>query len=320
MVSVNISYFDEQQGPTSLYSIPSIDPEVEDKVASFIDSLYSEGWTEFSMEGFYSQSYFFEIPSPIARGKKELILVSVIRDRSEDKIVSREIILEAVNKIKAQDKVYYAFHDSHNKFYNQAEYQNANKKLEKIMGELFDKINITIQEQKSGTIIVMGLDKAGKTTLIRTFKENLFSPSSKPTLGFQILKIALGNLDLLVVDAPGHRNLRDRWWSFKNKVNAIIYVVDIAESLDRMDESQTVFKEMLENFYSERKDIPLLIIGNKVDLVEKNINKEFVLNHLVENFTPHLDISPFYFELMSSKTGEGIQKGFRWLIGEIIKL
>ncbi len=289
-------------------------------MASFLDSVNNECWSEFTAESQYSYSYYFEIQSPIARGKKEMLLLSVLLDKNERTEIPKELVLETVDWIKNEDKFYYAFHSKQSKFHDPVEYQSAIRKLENKMGELLDKINKTIKESKSGSVIIFGLDKAGKTTLINTFKEHVFSPAAKPTLGFQILKIAIGNLDLKVIDAPGQKNLRDRWWNFQTNINGIIFVVDISDQPQRKQEAKEIFDELLHKLYNSEKEIPLLIIANKTDILGPEIDKKLILKQFKEDFAPNENVLIFHHELMSAKTGEGIQRGFRWLFGELIKV
>ncbi len=320
MVSINLSYFDTHEGPKSLLSIPAIDSCIEDRVVSFLDSVHKECWSEFTAENLYSNSYYFEINSPIARGKKEMLLLSILLDKNERFEIPKDLVLDTVDWIKNEAKIYFAFHSKKSKHHDPAEYSAAIRKLEVKLGDLLDSINKAIRESKSGSVIIFGLDKAGKTTLINSFKEHVFSPAAKPTLGFQILKLAIGNLDLKIIDAPGQKNLRDRWWNFQNNINGIIFVVDISDPPQRKQEAKKIFEEMLQRLYSSEKEIPLLIIANKADMLALDVDRKTVLKHFKEDFAPNEKVIIFHHEIMSAKSGEGIQRGFRWLFGELVKV
>ena len=301
-----------------MLSIPELETNIEERIASFLDSITSECWSEFCVENQYSYSYYFEISSPIARGKKELLLLSVVLDRSDRAEIPREKVIQMIDWIKKEDKIFYAFHGKNSKYYAPQEHVNAIQKLEQKIGELLDHINFAIKEQKAGTIIIFGLDKAGKTTLINSFKERIFSPAVKPTLGFQILKMAIGNLDLKVIDAPGQKSLRERWWNFQTNINGITFVVDISDNSNRLIEAKEIFQELMNRFYSNENEIPLLIIANKIDVLESQIDKIQLLEKFKKEFELNSNVHIYHHELMSAKTGEGIQKGFRWLFGELI--
>ena len=91
------------------------------------------------------------------------------------------------------------------------------------------------------------------------------------------------------------------------------WLVEIAQKF------QNEFENVLSFYYSgeiggNAKLIPLLVLGNKIDLVEDL--SPYFLNELFFSLPSHVVVKYGY---TSAKTGEGIKKNFAWLIGEMIK-
>ena len=64
--------------------------------------------------------------------------------------------------------------------------------------------------KKNATLVVLGLDNAGKTTLLYKLKNgtiNTFSPTERP----QVDEIDLGNIRFKAWDLGGHDQVRNIW-------------------------------------------------------------------------------------------------------------
>ena len=116
--------------------------------------------------------------------------------------------------------------------------------------------------QKKCTVVLLGLDNAGKTTFLHRLKEDRMTIHD-PTLYAHSEEIKLGNLLFKIVDVGGHKAMRKIWKNFYMNTDAIIFIVDAADS-QRINE----VKEELNNILVETnaKSIPILIMGNKIDM------------------------------------------------------
>lgn len=120
--------------------------------------------------------------------------------------------------------------------------------------------------KKNAKIIFVGLDDAGKTTLMSVLKYGTVSPFD-PTIHPHAQNLEIGNLKVQSVDLGGHKTMRKVWRDFLIKVDAIVYVVDAANS-KRFDESREEFQNVLGAFTDPNQPKPpVLILGNKVDKV-----------------------------------------------------
>ena len=114
---------------------------------------------------------------------------------------------------------------------------------------------------KSGRIIFLGLDDAGKSTLLRVLKDGRLSQMN-PTLHAHVEKLTVGNIHIVAIDIGGHKVVRKTWRHYFAQLDAIVYLVDVSDPV-RFKES----REELENILNsdEIKGIPIAIIGNKID-------------------------------------------------------
>lgn len=177
-----------------------------------------------------------------------------------------------------------------------------------------------VVQLKSGRVLVLGLDQAGKTSLLRTFKEGeTFSDTEQPTLGIDIVKLVLKEITLLAYDVGGQRAFRQQWVTTLRNPNAIIYVIDIAEKkYARVKESREEFMKVRDFVKMHKLACPVLIVGNKLDKVP-DVEPEAKIQDLSKQLKLHkLKGVPQKVFLTSAKTGKGVVKAFQWLISEII--
>jgi small GTP-binding protein len=116
-----------------------------------------------------------------------------------------------------------------------------------------------------------GIDEVGKTSLTRRlktgqFNDNFFTPTRKFNIEYLQKKEGL----LSWWDMPGQALFRKKWLIGLQDSNIIVYMIDIANQL-RFEESKKEFWDIITR--NGIKDIPLLILGNKVDLIN-NLNHD----------------------------------------------
>jgi small GTP-binding protein len=176
------------------------------------------------------------------------------------------------------------------------------------------------QQNLANRIYILGLQKVGKTTLLKRFQNDSFSANEKPTLGTKLTKILFDNSDFVFHDLGGQAALRKNWFSSKKPPNAIIYVVDVTSDKEYLKTALIEFRNVLKFYFSDvsmySNEIfpPLLLLGNKMD-VNEEISPYFMKEHFAM-LPKKLNIS---MGLCSAKTGEGVRDKFKWLLGELVK-
>ncbi|KAK2542508.1 Arl4a [Columba livia] len=116
-------------------------------------------------------------------------------------------------------------------------------------------------------IVILGLDSAGKTTVLYRLQFNEFV-NTVPTKGFNTekIKVTLGNSKTVTFhfwDVGGQEKLRPLWKSYTRCTDGIVFVVDSVD-VERMEEAKTELHKITR--ISENQGVPVLIIANKQDL------------------------------------------------------
>ena len=87
--------------------------------------------------------------------------------------------------------------------------------------------------QRDVKILMVGLDAAGKTTILYQLKlGELVTPI--PTIGFNVEEMNYKNLKLTMWDVGGQKRLIELWNHYFPNNDAIIYVVDSSDT-ERME-------------------------------------------------------------------------------------
>ncbi|MFW9773624.1 MAG: ADP-ribosylation factor-like protein [Candidatus Thorarchaeota archaeon] len=142
--------------------------------------------------------------------------------------------------------------------------------------EILEKYSETIVQpiNKFTKVFLSGIDEVGKSSLIRRLKtgqfdDNFFTPTRK----FDIEYIQRQNNVLAFWDIPGQISFREKWLKGIQDSNILVYMIDIANQLRFKESKEEFWKVISEETTAE---IPILILGNKIDLINdsKNNNQE----------------------------------------------
>ncbi|MFM7850683.1 MAG: ADP-ribosylation factor-like protein, partial [Flammeovirgaceae bacterium] len=160
---------------------------------------------------------------------------------------------------------------------------------------------------------ILGLQNAGKTTLVNLLANNKFDEDTIPTIGFNFRKLQKGKVEFKLWDLGknliylgGQPRFRDSWEKYCRTADAIVYVVDSSD-IGNLDISKVQLHALLSNTTLE--NIPLLVLGNKCDLVE---------SLTVQQVIERLDLNSIKDRLVacysiSCKNGDNIDNVLKWL-------
>ena len=162
--------------------------------------------------------------------------------------------------------------------------------------------------RKQGTILLLGLDNAGKTTLLYLLKDGTIS-NYVPTTRPNIKTVQIGGLELKAWDLGGHRNVRSMWYDYYSRCDALIFMIDSAD-IDRFTESKEELDLLLRE--PELKDIPFLILGNKCDLKNAVSGEKLSSNFEINKMARHVNL--FSVSLLDRT---GYEEAFKWL-GDVL--
>ncbi|KAN0063333.1 hypothetical protein ACQY0O_004499 [Thecaphora frezii] len=97
------------------------------------------------------------------------------------------------------------------------------------IGSLFSSLFLYLRSllfSKHLEICVVGLQAAGKTSLVNLLSSGQFADEMVPTVGFNMRKIRSGNTTIKVWDIGGQPRFRSMWERYCRGVSAILFVVD----------------------------------------------------------------------------------------------
>ena len=114
---------------------------------------------------------------------------------------------------------------------------------------------------KRANLVFLGLDNAGKTTLLHMLKTEKVT-QTKPTYHPCSEELKMGNIRLNTFDLGGHESARKIWKDYFPAVDGIIFLVDSADP-DRFAEAQKELEEVCSTPQLDK--MPIAILGNKVD-------------------------------------------------------
>src|SRR3990167_2717895 len=118
------------------------------------------------------------------------------------------------------------------------------------------------QKECEVRILILGLDNAGKTTIVKKLKgEDVNSIS--PTLGFNIETLEFGGINLNIWDIGVQTSLRAYWKNFFEETDGLVWVVDSNDKMrltDCKNEMQKILKQ------EKLSGATLLVFCNKQDV------------------------------------------------------
>ncbi|KAJ2339807.1 Arf GTPase arf1, partial [Coemansia sp. RSA 2673] len=116
--------------------------------------------------------------------------------------------------------------------------------------------------KKEMRILMVGLDAAGKTTILYKLKLGEIV-TTIPTIGFNVETVEYKNISFTVWDVGGQDKIRPLWRHYFQNTQGIIFVVD-SNDRDRVSEAREELQRMLNE--DELRNANLLVFANKQDL------------------------------------------------------
>ncbi|KAF5239036.1 hypothetical protein FAUST_5188 [Fusarium austroamericanum] len=192
------------------------------------------------------------------------------------------------------------------------------------MGLAFSKLFDRLWGKKEMRILMVGLDAAGKTTILYKLKLGEIV-TTIPTIGFNVETVEYKNIQFTVWDVGGQDKIRPLWRHYFQNTQGIIFVVD-SNDRDRIVEAREELQRMLNE--DELRDAILLVFANKQDLPNAmnaaEITDKLGLHSLRQRaWFDHMLIwylfSQQYIQSTCATSGDGLYEGLEWLANTLRK-
>ncbi|XP_020779141.2 ADP-ribosylation factor-like protein 9 [Boleophthalmus pectinirostris] len=109
-------------------------------------------------------------------------------------------------------------------------------------------------------VLVLGLDGAGKTSLLHSFTNSWSGEEPQPTQGLNAVSISREDLSIEFLEIGGSVELRQYWLKYMPKALMLVYVVDASNP-----QLFPLAKSHLHEILVTEPHLPLMVLANKQD-------------------------------------------------------
>lgn len=163
---------------------------------------------------------------------------------------------------------------------------------------------------KQVRILMVGLDAAGKTTILYKLKLGEIV-TTIPTIGFNVETVEYKNINFTVWDIGGQDKIRPLWRHYFQNTQGLIFVVDSSDKA-RIDEASKELRNMLVE--PELADAVLLVFANKQDLPGSMVATEIVDKLHLSSIRQR----KWFIQSTCATQGYGLYEGLDWLSTQLL--
>ncbi|RCV39873.1 hypothetical protein SETIT_9G005300v2 [Setaria italica] len=176
------------------------------------------------------------------------------------------------------------------------------------MGRLLG-LSYRLTKQLQARILMLGLDAAGKTTILYRLKTGeLATSTTVATVAFNIETIEYKSISFTFWDVGGSAPNRPLWKYYFQDTQGIVFVVDSSDR-DRVRLARDELNALLNE--EELRDAALLVFANKQDLPNAMTAAE-----MAEELGLHRSLGTrrrWHIQSARATSGEGLYEGLDWL-------
>ena len=162
-------------------------------------------------------------------------------------------------------------------------------------------------------LLIIGDSMVGKTSILSQYSSKAFNENYLATVGLDFFtKDEIINdkmIRIKIWDKAGQERYKALTRCFFQKAQGVIIVFDVTNQKTFSD-LQYWIESMNSHLYDDIDSIPVIIIGNKIDLPKRIVTKE-----IAEQYAKEKNYN--YYET-SAKTGDGIDIAIRELARKVI--
>ena len=179
------------------------------------------------------------------------------------------------------------------------------------MGFLFSKLFSILINKKDVRILMVGLDGAGKTSILYQLKMAELVRTI-PTIGFNVEQLDYKGLKFTIWDVGGQDKIRILWKHYYQNTDGLIFVVDCNDE-ERFEKANEILKIILTN--KELENTCLLVFANKQDI--NGAISPVELTKILD--MGNLKNRKWLVQGSSAVSGQGLKEGFDWLAKILLK-
>ncbi|OPJ89465.1 ADP-ribosylation factor-like 13A [Patagioenas fasciata monilis] len=165
------------------------------------------------------------------------------------------------------------------------------------------------------TLLVVGLDNAGKTSVIMDI-ERALAGEVLPAVQPGQTRLRMDRFEVTLVDLPGSQRSRSTWRSHYSAAHGLLFILDSSD-LARMEEARKVLSRVLG--HPDVSGKPILLLANKQDSASALLPCELIERLALERLVNE-NRSPCRIEPCAAKRGphagssRTTLQGLRWLL------
>lgn len=173
------------------------------------------------------------------------------------------------------------------------------------MGLLVSKLWSSLFGDKEHKVIIVGLDNAGKTTILYQFLMDEVVQTT-PTIGSNVEEVRWKNTHFCMWDVGGQESLRKDWSTYYLTAEFLIFVIDSTDR-ERLHISKSELYNMLG--HEELRKASLLVFANKQDVKDCMSTAELSEKLNLTSIRDH----GWHMQACCALSGEGLYQGLDWL-------
>ena len=163
-------------------------------------------------------------------------------------------------------------------------------------------------------LLVIGDLSVGKTSLLVRYVNGIFDSNYLATIGLDFFtkddEIDGKIVRIKIWDTSGHKRYQTLTKDFFHNAQGIIIVYDVTNS-ETFENIKFWSNSIKAHIGNDINNTSVIIIGNKIDLNEREVKQEDAKDYCKELGYP-------YFET-SAKSGENVEKAIKYLVKKVLK-
>lgn len=161
-------------------------------------------------------------------------------------------------------------------------------------------------------ILVLGLDNAGKTTIVNSIMGKDIM-KVVPTMGFQIHTFPWKGYSISAWDIGGQSSLRSFWGNYFDKLDVIVWVVDSVNTMKLQELYQELREKVIQQ--DQLQGTYFVVLVNKIDLLLES-ERDSTCEELGAALGLELELhkTKYTIRAVLGRTGEGLAGTMDWIV------